>query len=603
MLDLDAPALLDRLDPDGVGAAVLDPLGYVRRTWGMAKRITLFRQPGSLFETAIGPLLENTYQGSPGILYLDGVRYFTAGLTSGGPDGPITDVFVLVVNAGDERLAKKQANKSYRMARTLKRLGKALTMNHTMNQICVAASHEIASSAELAAVFIWVNDPSNGTLRLAATVGCNRSGTMAFNVLSSKGTPGCLAEVVATTREEYFGANVNSNVMSSNLEAKFCYLKPGGISAHPLVISDRLLGVLEMVGREDDPHFEENVELFQTVAEHFALALNAASLFDELDKLASHDPLTGLANHRTMHEYLFARLNEAERTGQELGVLMIDVDHFRSFNEEEGHDVGDQVLREVADAIKECLRQYDVAARYGGEEFTVVMPGSGSPGTLTVAERIRAKVSGTPFVTRSGRERHVTVSIGCGIYPAAGQDPASLLKAADLALFEAKRAGRNCVRMYDGSLKVSGNNSSPEVSILQCLDSVQARLGLERVERLAPWIEHFASSLLLSVSQTRILRELVMVEDAYRAAIAAREEVALLSKPEMRLLGPGLAHLDERFDGKGPRGIAGKHIPLLARVITVLTVIDHGQGEVLLSDPGRFDPEVVSILADLGRAA
>ena len=89
------------------------------------------------------------------------------------------------------------------------------------------------------------------------------------------------------------------------------------------------------------------------------------------------------------------------RTGQVLGLAMLDVDHFPSFNEEEGHDAGDEVLKIVADAIKSCLRPYDLAARYGGEEFTIIMPGSGREGTEAVAERIRSRIEAAGYVTKS----------------------------------------------------------------------------------------------------------------------------------------------------------------------------------------------------------
>ena len=108
VLDLPYPAFLASLDPEGIGVAVLDPLGYVGRIWGVAQRISHFKTGKSVLESPIGALLENSYQGSHGTLYLDGYRYFSAGLGNGSGS---SDVFVLVVNAQDEKSAKRAAVK------------------------------------------------------------------------------------------------------------------------------------------------------------------------------------------------------------------------------------------------------------------------------------------------------------------------------------------------------------------------------------------------------------------------------------------------------------------------------------------------------------
>ena len=112
-------------------------------------------------------------------------------------------------------------------------------------------------------------------------------------------------------------------------------------------------------------------------------------MFESVEKLAAFDPLTGIGNHRTLQEFLHRRILEAERSEGTIGAIMLDVDHFRRFNEEEGHDAGDSVLKMVADVLRACVRPYDLAARYGGEEFTVIMPGVDKETTESVAERIR----------------------------------------------------------------------------------------------------------------------------------------------------------------------------------------------------------------------
>ena len=601
VLDLPEPALLSALDPDQVGVAMLDSFGYVTRAWGVARRSPYLQPAESALMTPIGNLVGNAFDGSSGTLYLEGLRYFAAGLS-----GPGSKALVVVTSASEERSVRRQASKNTRAAAALKRIGKALTMDQRMQQLSLAAVHEIASVAELAGVLLWTYDQEHGSLKLAASVGVNRQGTSLLSDLQTAGGSSCIAELVAASRQPFLLHRVADHLMTSELEAKFCYLKPGGLSVHPLVISDKLLGVLELISREDDEHFDENQELFGTIAEHLALALNSALLFESFERMATHDALTGIANHRTMQEFLARRFAESQRTVQEMGLLMIDVDHFRSFNEEEGHDAGDEVLRLVAEAIKAAVRPYDLAARYGGEEFTVVMPGSSMTSSVAVAERIRKKVGQVAFTTSSGRERHVTVSIGAAGYPRNAKDPASLLKAADSALYQAKRSGRNRVVTFKGSQA----NQSPEHLNLEAFRQwvpERDREAAQAIEQLvAGQLELLKESVALSKSQQQILQALSIVVTTFRRLKLSEDTSGLdeLEKwEEFRVLRPSLDALEERYDGKGPNSIEGPRIPLLARILSVLLALSEDRGRALLDDTGRFDPEIVSVLSELEDAA
>lgn len=510
--DVPLPAAFSHLDPDNIGVAVLDALGKVRQTWGLARRLPIFRSSQSVLESPIGPLFEEGFRGTHGALYFDGYRYFAGGVA--GTRTP--EVFVLVVNAQEEKLAKRQASKSERMAHALKRLGKALTMNQTRQDLAVSACHVIASTAELAAVLLWTLDGDRDILELTTSVGANRQASGLLSTLKMRGGSSCVAELVADSREPFHAADVAANLITANLEAKFCYLKPGGVSVHPLVIQDRLIGVLELVARDGDVYFEENLELFATIAEHLALAINSAMLFENLEKWATHDALTGLPNHRRLHEFLHQRMAEGDRSDQEVGVIMIDVDHFRAFNEEEGHDAGDDVLRIVAEGIQSCLRPYDLAGRYGGEEFTVVMPGSGLAATATVAERIRERIATTHYRTKSGQERSVTVSLGCAAYPVTAADAATVLKAADTALYEAKRGGRNRVCVYEGRYRAPSEVRDVRLQRVFALMPKKERAAAENMlARLRPHMTKMAESLGVSKAQHEILTALVAIGPTY----------------------------------------------------------------------------------------
>lgn len=164
-----------------------------------------------------------------------------------------------------------------------------------------------------------------------------------------------------------------------------------------------------------------------------------------LATLAATDSLTGLANRRHLDQVLRLEWARAQRTRQPLTVLMVDVDHFKAFNQRHGHAGGDHVLREVAKAIEACIRRpADLAARYGGEEFQVVLPETDVEGARMLAERICRSVARlAPF---GDDTQPVTVSIGIGSLNAhTQQDLAAMLDGADEALYRAKANGRNRV--------------------------------------------------------------------------------------------------------------------------------------------------------------
>jgi diguanylate cyclase (GGDEF)-like protein len=168
----------------------------------------------------------------------------------------------------------------------------------------------------------------------------------------------------------------------------------------------------------------------------------------ELLKLAARDPLTGLANRRRFDEALQTEWLRASRDAKQLSLLMIDVDHFKAYNDAHGHQKGDECLRLVAAAIaREAVRPSDLVARYGGEEFAVILPDTSRRGAVTVAERIRSAVE-VPSSQHAGSrgERPITVSVGAATTAASPEgNLAKLVFAADTALYEAKRTGRNRV--------------------------------------------------------------------------------------------------------------------------------------------------------------
>jgi len=172
---------------------------------------------------------------------------------------------------------------------------------------------------------------------------------------------------------------------------------------------------------------------------------------EELARLSGLDPLTGLANRRTLDDFLARECARLRRPGQQIAVILCDVDHFKAYNDYYGHLAGDACLKQVADVLSTVVRRVnDVVARYGGEEFVLVLPSTDCAGALGVAEEARARVSALRIPhERSDVAPIVTLSVGVACSaPANPLAPEDLLRRADAALYEAKRAGRNRVMHY-----------------------------------------------------------------------------------------------------------------------------------------------------------
>ncbi|MGM0556463.1 MAG: diguanylate cyclase, partial [Myxococcota bacterium] len=216
----------------------------------------------------------------------------------------------------------------------------------------------------------------------------------------------------------------------------------------PILARDELVGIIALE-RKGDPFAEHEIEVAMTLAGQAAVALENAKLFDEVQRLATIDELTGIANRRRFFDLAAREFNRAKRYGYPLSALMLDIDHFKSVNDQHGHAVGDAVLREVARTCADCLREGDILGRYGGEEFVAVLPQTSlRKAAENVAGRLRESVDDTEVDTRSGMI-HVTISIGVVQLSPADRDIDALINRADEALYQAKDAGRNAVVALD----------------------------------------------------------------------------------------------------------------------------------------------------------
>lgn len=210
----------------------------------------------------------------------------------------------------------------------------------------------------------------------------------------------------------------------------------------PLVASTRILGTLVAGSRRKAAFDPDELRMLEVIAIQAAQAVLRAQLFEQMERMATTDGLTGLTNHRTFQGRFDEALAGARRYGRKLSFILTDIDHFKSVNDTYGHPTGDQVLKGVARILRETARDTDVVARYGGEEFAIVMPETDAKGAQAIAERIRERVMAEVFQTEQGPLK-VTMSLGVSTCPESSTEKQALIDLADQCLYHAKRHGRN----------------------------------------------------------------------------------------------------------------------------------------------------------------
>src|SRR6185295_13782874 len=189
-----------------------------------------------------------------------------------------------------------------------------------------------------------------------------------------------------------------------------------------------------------------------TVSEHIALALANLKLRDTLRAQAVHDSLTGLYNRRYLERALEREVLRAARNKRTVGVIMLDLDHFKQFNDSHGHEAGDALLRALGDYLVTHVRAEDIACRYGGEEFVVILPEASPEMSRVRAQELWKGVQGLHVNLHGELLRGVTASLGVAAFPAQGTTVAELLRAADAAMYAAKRQGRDRVEFAEVKL-------------------------------------------------------------------------------------------------------------------------------------------------------
>jgi len=221
--------------------------------------------------------------------------------------------------------------------------------------------------------------------------------------------------------------------------------KTKSLIASPLIVNGDVIGVMEAINKIDTSSFNDfDLQIFETLANHAASAIYNAKLYE----MAITDGMTKLFIHRYFQNRLEEEFKRAERYKRDLSLIMIDLDHFKNFNDKYGHLLGDEVLIQTAEIIRNNCRASDIPSRYGGEEFAIILPETDMEDAITFAERIREKVEKLEIIYQD-KIIHYTLSAGVSSYKNnKPEDAINLLGMADIALYVSKEKGRNRVTFF-----------------------------------------------------------------------------------------------------------------------------------------------------------
>ena len=392
-----------------LGAAPTAPVGDERAPW---TGIALGRSTGARTWMLLLPGAPEAWEGTPVVSQF------------------VSDIGALLDDAGEREHGDAWKRTTQRYHRFCRRLTRANSADDLYGLILAGLAGQVR--AEIGALALYSD--ADRQLSIVKTLGYPQQLVDHLRIAPGEG-------VIGSAFSSGRAALVSGG--SSDQPRRLRY-RTDSYVAVPIPGQEGFLGVAAFTDRRDGTPFSaDDLAALRLLAGPAALALTNQKLrqaADEVTRLASIDPLTGLFNRRYFDTRLEAELQRARRHGEPLTLLMVDIDNFKAINDEHGHVVGDRLLRCVSERLRRGVRIFDVCARYGGDEFAILMPSSSVDTAVLVAERIRTSVRGHCTQSATG----VTVSIG--VAHSDGRER-ELLSLADRALLEAKAMGKNAVRV------------------------------------------------------------------------------------------------------------------------------------------------------------
>jgi len=331
---------------------------------------------------------------------------------------------------------EKALNRKINRFLTLHQFAEILRDMSTVSELAhcvVAEAHELVKQAEECVLYLV--DEKNEELSLVAT-------TLGKNVQSQ--TPSSVFDQWAVRRSRPLMIEDSRNDFRFSTEKNSDADLLRSVCVSPLMTENRVFGVLRASSQKASAFSSDDLHALDILSGLAAVILRNRFLYDKMEELSVHDGLTGLYLNRYFQQRLSEEFSRVRSRDTPFSLIMLDVDHFKKYNDEFGHTAGDLVLKHIASILQRCLAPSEVAARYGGEEFIVLLPDKGKKDAMELAEQIRAEFANYKFALRRA-QGVVTASFGVVSYPEDGKTRETLLGAADHNLYQAKTRGRNRV--------------------------------------------------------------------------------------------------------------------------------------------------------------
>ncbi len=343
----------------------------------------------------------------------------------------------------------------------------------SLSELVQCVLHNYRKAFTLDAVGLTLHDPGYEIQRILEDEAVRMAAFTSLHFSAETDALDTLFGVSLEPRLGVFRSHEHAALFPDNCHAQ-------SIALLPLVRYGKLIGSLNL-GSNDPQRFVAGAatDFLQRLATIVAICLENATNHERLKRVGLTDSLTGINNRRFFDQRLDEEVARAQRTGEPLACLFLDIDHFKRINDQHGHRVGDQVLREVAGMIREQLRSTDVLGRYGGEEFSALLVNAAQEKALEIAERIRGVIAARRFSLEDGGTLSATISIGVSSLQTVVEGNENiaeeLLDRADQALYLAKSSGRNRVIPAEEAHNAQIAELKPGVRLVEARASTTAR--------------------------------------------------------------------------------------------------------------------------------
>jgi diguanylate cyclase (GGDEF)-like protein len=359
----------------------------------------------------------------------------------------ITDLHVRRIEDERELALKAKLEARVRELTLLSNLTRRLSATLELDRLLATTTELVGRGLGEHAFALLLSEEGTGDLVVRSVSGIDEAGALGARIRPGEGPAGWAARERATVLVRDARTDPRAPVLPWRQGAQ------GSILAVPMLHQDACAGVLAFARPATDAFPPEEVRLLESVAGQAVIAIENARLHQQMVRLSQTDALTGAHNRRSLFARLQMEVDRCERFGHSMAIALVDVDHFRSFNEAFGHAEGDGVLRNVAAILARAVRRVDLVARYGGEEFAVILPSADRAAALEAAEKLRAAVTAAEIAHGAAEPGRVTISVGVAIWPDDAREPDALIDCADAALYAAKRAGRDAVRGHEPGMR------------------------------------------------------------------------------------------------------------------------------------------------------